>query len=223
MARSQARFSLARSLRRRRRQFWPPQKGDPLMYALSSRIKRIKAQHPRLVALALGSAFLGLSVSAWALVTADADIQVVKKVEGTVIGSIGGHVTQATLTNLVKAGKGADAFEQAFDHGNDLFDHSFNTADGIGANVGVGERFTRMPRADLTGPTEWANHPPARATGPNATVCTSCHNQGGDDGSGDSGGNVHRDAEHTKTLNQMITRNAPHVFGLGGLQRLAEE
>jgi hypothetical protein len=193
------------------------------MYALTSRIKRLKAQHPRLVALALGTTFLGLSVSAWAVITTDADVQIVKKVEGTVMGSIGGHVSQSTLTNLVKAGKGKDAFEQAFEHGNNMFDHSFNSADGIGANVGVGERFTRMPRADLTGPTEWANHTPARATGPNATTCISCHNLGGDDGAGDSGGNVHRDADHTGMLNKMITRNAPHVFGLGGLQRLAEE
>jgi cytochrome c553 len=193
------------------------------MYALTSRIKRLKAQHPRLVALALGSAFLGLSMSAWAIITADADIQLVKKVEGTVIGSIGGHVTQATLTNLVKAGKNKTAFETAFEQGNNLFDHSFNTADGIGANVGVGERFTRMPRADLNGPTEWANHTPARATGPNATTCIGCHNQGGDDGAGDAAANVHRDADHTAMLNKMVTRNTPHVFGLGGLQRLAEE
>jgi hypothetical protein len=193
------------------------------MYALTSRIKRIKAQHPRLVALALGSAFLGLSVSAWAIITADADIQLVKKVEGTVIDSFGGHVTQSTLTNLVKSGKNDKAFDTAFEQGNNLFDHSFNTADGIGANVGAGQRFTRMPRADLMGPTEWANHTPARATGPNASTCIGCHNLGGDDGAGDAAGNVHRDANHTKMLDQMVQRNTPHVFGLGGLQRLAEE
>jgi hypothetical protein len=193
------------------------------MYALTSRIKRYKAQHPRLVALALGSAFLGLSVSAWAIITADADIQLIKKVEGTVMGSIGGHVTQSTLTNLVKAGKNKDAFTQAFQHGDAIFAAQFNSADGIGANVGAGQRFTRMPRADLTGPTEWANHTPARATGPNAFSCAGCHNQGGEDGGGEASANVHRDGDHTAMLNKMVQRNTPHLFGLGGLQRLAEE
>jgi hypothetical protein len=193
------------------------------MHALASRIKRIKAQYPRLVALSLGSAFLGLGASAWAVITADADIQLVKKVEGTVMDSLGGHVTQSTLTNLVKAGKNDDAFETAFEHGDALFAAQFNTADGIGANVGAGQRFTRMPRADLTGPTEWANHVPARATGPNAFSCAGCHSQGGEDGGGEAANNVHRDADHTKMSNKMVQRNTPHLFGLAGPQRLAEE
>src|SRR5205814_5640827 len=76
---------LARSLRIERRHSLAPPKENPSMNALTSRIKRLKAQHPRLVALALGSAFLGVGVSAWAIATADADIQLVKKVEGTVM------------------------------------------------------------------------------------------------------------------------------------------
>ena len=193
------------------------------MNALTSRIARIKAQHPRLTVMILGAALLGTTVSAWAIVTADADIQLVKKVEGTVMDSIGGHVTQSRLTNLVKAGKNDDAFELAFEHGNDLFESAFNTADGSGANVGIGQRYTRTPRADLDGPTEWANHVPTRATGPNAQACSGCHNQGGDDGSGEAADNVHRDPQHTKNLKMMIQRNTPHLFGSGGPQRLAEE
>jgi len=193
------------------------------MYALTSRIKRIKAQHPRLVALALGSAFLGLSVSAWAIITADADIQLIKKIEGTAMDSIGGHVTQATLTNLTKAGKDEKAFETAFEHGDQMFQTLFNTADGIGANVGINQRFTRTPRADLNGGTEWKNHTPARATGPNAASCSGCHNQGGDDGGGEAADNVHRDPLQSADLKKMIQRNTPHLFGSGGPQRLAEE
>jgi hypothetical protein len=104
-----------------------------------------------------------------------------------------------------------------------LFAPQFNSADGIGANVGAGQRFTRMPRADLMGPTEWANHTPARAIGPNAFSCAGCHSQGGEDGGGEAANNVHRDADHTGKLNKMVQRNTPHLFGLAGPQRLAEE
>src|SRR4029078_10091745 len=65
--------------------------------------------------------------------------------------------------------------------------------------------------------------PPPGATGPNAMACTGCHNQGGDDGGGEAADNVHRDANHTRALNQMVERNTPSVLGLGGLQKLAEE
>jgi hypothetical protein len=80
-----------------------------------------------------------------------------------------------------------------------------------------------MPRADMVGAGQWATHSPARATGPNAAACTSCHNQGGDDGGGDASTNVHRDGDHTGMASKMVERNTPHVFGLGGTQRLAEE
>jgi len=195
------------------------------MNALTRRISRMTAQYPRLLALILGTSILGLGAGAWAIVTSDADIQLVKKVEGTVMDSLGGHLTQTRLTNLVKAGKNDEAFEVAFDHGNELFDAEFNTADGIGAHVGdaVNQRFTRVPRADLMGPTDWANHTPSRATGPNAHSCAGCHIQGGEDGGGEPAANVHRDPNHTASLKMMIQRNTPHLFGSAGPQRLAEE
>ncbi len=44
---------------------------------------------------------------------------------------------------------------EAFELGDELFGTQFNALDGSGANVGRGQRFTRVPRADLKGPTEW--------------------------------------------------------------------
>src|SRR5262245_33758240 len=78
------------------------------------------------------------------------------------------HVDQFTLRNLVAGGQGDAAFDQAFEGGDVLFETKFNALDGVGANVGQGQRFTRVPRADLAGAGEWANHFPSRATGPNA-------------------------------------------------------
>jgi hypothetical protein len=104
-----------------------------------------------------------------------------------------------------------------------MFETHFNALDGGGANVGGGQRYTHVPRADRNGPGEWANHFPSRATGPNAESCTSCHNQGGDDGGGGASSNVHRDPLHTGSIHRMIERNTPHTFGAGAVQRLAEE
>jgi hypothetical protein len=192
-----------------------------------SRTKRLRswaARQPRWrLATALALAVFGSGVSGWALITAASDLTVVSNVQGLTFSAMGGHIVQSTLTNEVMAGNDATAFSQAFALGDAMFSAKFNAADGGGANVGVGERYTRMPRADLTGAGQWATHTPARATGPNATGCTGCHNLGGDDGAGDSAANVHRDANHTKALNMMVERNTPHVFGLGGQQKLAEE
>jgi hypothetical protein len=162
-------------------------------------------------------------VSALALTTSGGDLTIVRNVEGTVIARIGAHIVQNTLTNLVLQGQNEEAFEEAFEIGDELFGSPFNGADGSGANVGTGSRFTRIPRADLTGANQWATHVPSRATGPNAQACTDCHNQGADDGSGAASGNVHRDGNHTARFNQMVQRNTPSVMGLGGLQKLAEE
>ncbi|HXK19335.1 MAG TPA: di-heme oxidoredictase family protein [Polyangiaceae bacterium] len=165
----------------------------------------------------------GAGISAYALVTSASDRALVSNVEGTAMAALGGHIVQATLTNMVLAGNNAGALALAFDHGDEMFAAKFNAADGSGANVGAGSRFTRMPRADLKGAGQWATHTPARATGPNTVSCTNCHQQGGDDGGGPASGNVHRDANHLGQLNRMVQRNTPHVFGLGALQRLAEE
>src|SRR3954468_21770753 len=94
------------------------------------------------------------------------------------------HTNQLDLLALVKGGQNAQAFEAAFDAGDEFFETEFNALDGVGANVGDGTRFTRIPRADLTGPGQWAQHQPPRATGPNAVSCNACHVQLFDDGGG---------------------------------------
>jgi len=142
-------------------------------------------------------------------------------------------------------------FHEAFEAGDIMFETSFNTLDGVGGNVGNGQRFTRVPRADLSLATQWAKHTPARATGPNTDACNGCHEEAmetedvalfdggaprfkngegelvtelsGDDGAGRSENDAVRDPNHTGALKGFIERNAPHVFGLGAVQRLAEE
>src|SRR2546426_271642 len=133
------------------------------------------------------------------------------------------HGDQDALKGLVASGQTAEAFAEAFHRGDELFENLFNIIDGGGANVGAGQRFTRMPRADLNGPGEWANHFPSRATGPNAQSCLSCHNVPTADAAGSIAGNVHRDPLHSGNVSTMIQRNTPHLFGLGAIQRLAEE
>jgi cytochrome c peroxidase len=114
-------------------------------------------------------------------------------------------------------------FDDAFECGDELFETVFNELDGVGANVGQGQRFTRFPRADLRGAGEWFNHTPARITGPNAQACNDCHRQPFDDGAGPIGGNVHRDPLRAGVMAQFIQRNTPHVFAPGAVQRTAEE
>ncbi len=133
------------------------------------------------------------------------------------------HTNQKKLFDLVASGQQEEAFDFAFDQGNELFETEFNAIDGIGGNVGQGQRFTRVPRADLNGPDQWANHFPPRATGPNAQSCTGCHNRPADDGAGAADENVHRDPFHSGILSSFIERNTPHTFAPGALQRLAEE
>jgi len=133
------------------------------------------------------------------------------------------HGDQLELLSLVKGGKENDAFELAFDTGDELFETRFNIVDGGGANVGNGQRFTRVPRADLVGAGAWANHVPSRATGPNAETCISCHSLPLPDGAGFANSNVHRDPLHSGNMVLFIERNTPHLFAPGALQRLAEE
>lgn len=143
----------------------------------------------------------------------------------------------------------ANGFRFTFDIGNELFDTHFNALDGVGNNVGNGQRFTRVPRADLTAATQWATQ--NRATGANADACSGCHNEAleagdvnifsgddarfkradgtfifdlsGDDGGGRSEDDAVRDPTASATLNKFIERNTPHLFGAGGVQRVAEE
>jgi len=133
------------------------------------------------------------------------------------------HADQHEFYDLVVAGDDEEAFEAAFEDGDELFETVFNALDGVGANVGNGQRFTRVPRADLIGQGQWAKHTPPRATGPNASNCNACHSQPADDGAGSAAANVHRDPNHTGILSKFIERNTPHTFAPGAIQRLAEE
>ena len=132
------------------------------------------------------------------------------------------HADQADL-NAENAADPDAAFEEAFELGDELFGTQFNALDGVGANVGRGQRFSHVPRADLKGATEWFSHTPVRVTGPNAQGCFECHEQPFEDGSGTAAQNVHRDPFRTGQIGQFIERNTPHVFAPGAIQRLAEE
>lgn len=136
---------------------------------------------------------------------------------------VAAHTTQISFLRLSTLETREDAFHEIFELGDELFDTDFNSLDGGGANVGNGMRFTRVPRADLRGEKQWASHIPFRHTGPNAQSCTACHNQPFEDGAGNAAMNVVRDPTGSGQIDQFITRNAPHLFGIGGLQRLAEE
>src|SRR5262249_58043550 len=131
------------------------------------------------------------------------------------------HLDQGELLSLVQRGRGHAAFDKAFTQGDRLFDAAFDALDGVGANVGQGQRFTRMPRADLTGPGEWANHVPSRATGPNARGCTECHNVPVTDGAGGIAGNGVRDPRHSGNVAPMIHPSTPPPLRMGAPPRLA--
>jgi hypothetical protein len=156
------------------------------------------------------------SFGAWAIITDLSLVKILHPPEAT-------HLDQQTLNDLEQSGDNGEAFDTAFEHGDQLFETTFNAVDGVGANVGNGQRFTRVPRADLSGPGQWANHFPARETGPNAASCNACHNMPSDDGAGGNADDVHRDPFHTGNLKKMIHRNTPHTFGGGAVQRLGEE
>ena len=134
---------------------------------------------------------------------------------------------QKELNDLVTAG-GKAAFEEAFEHGDELFEIKFNAIDGGGANVGQNfpnagtVRYTRTPRAKLQGAGEWANHFPSRATGPNGQGCADCHHAPFD-GAGGIESNAVRDPGHTGNDLIYIQRNTPHLFSPGAIQKLAEE
>lgn len=133
------------------------------------------------------------------------------------------RLDQRELVDMVKQGRISEAFELAFEHGDVLFETPFVAADGVGVNVGNGAKFTRVPRADLVGAGEWADHTPARITGPNAAACNGCHNKPANDGAGGIESNVVRDPLMTGNGADYIERNTPHLFGAGAVQRLAEE
>ena len=156
--------------------------------------------------------------TAWAIVTVS-ELTIVKQLHQPV------HVKtfMNELNDLVNAGRQLDAFNLAFERGDTIFGNTFNAVDGSGVNVGTGERYSHVPRADLTGPGQWFTHTPLRVTGPNAAGCFECHNIPVEDGAGLPGANVHRDPTRSAMMSKFIQRNTPHLFGAGGVQRLAEE
>jgi hypothetical protein len=153
----------------------------------------------------------GTTISALAIVNQLAELQKVAEVNRPALAA---HEDQFAIRN--------ESFADVFEIGDTFFSTPFNALDGGGINVGNGQRYTRIPRADLRGPGQWFSQSPARATGPNAAACSDCHQVPGD-GAGPAADNVHRDPLRNGNLNQMIERNTPHLFGLGGVQVLAEE
>ena len=179
-------------------------------------IRTLRVRSRSVILLLCAAALLSGSAIVWAIVTDYALVEMLHPERAE-------HLDQNDLVALVRANRPADAFAMAFGHGDQLFETEFRSLDGVGANVGDGSRFTRIPRADLQRAGQWAMHTPRRATGPNANSCTSCHVQLFDDGSGSVVGNVHRDPQHSGEVGHFIQRNTPHTFALGATQRLAEE
>lgn len=153
----------------------------------------------------------------WAIITGLDLVQLLHAPAG------GPHEDQHFLLAQVFNGQRGSAFTAAFQRGDKLFETPLNALDGVGANVGHGARFTHVPRPDLNGVTEWASHLPARTTGPNSNSCVSCHGLPARDGAGFIATNVLRDPLRSGNSATFIQRNAPHIFGAGALQRLAEE
>lgn len=132
-------------------------------------------------------------------------------------------VDQHQLSALVAEGRAAEAFERAFEAGDELSEFEFTADQGVGANIGEGRRFTRIPRADLAGPGQWASHFPIREGGANATSCISCHSAPFANGAGGVAVNVVVDPGHTGDPSQYLERNTTPLFALAIPQRLAEE
>lgn len=132
-------------------------------------------------------------------------------------------VDQSKL-NALSAAKGSlAAFIHAFEAGDELSEHQFDSKRGVGANIGEGRRFARFPRADLKGPGEWAQHFPKREGGANSTSCVSCHNAPIANGAGDIAQNVLVDPAHTGDPTKYLERNTLPIFALGPVQIVAEE
>jgi cytochrome c551/c552 len=176
---------------------------------------RVRGRVSRSAGLLSAGIVILTAAVAWAIVTDMTDVV-------TVHNPVAVHADQADL-NALNATDPDAAFEEAFELGDDLFAAQFNALDGAGANVGRGQRFTRVPRADLKGATDWFSHTPARVTGPNAQGCFECHEQPFEDGSGTAAQNVHRDPFRTGNISLFVERNTPHLFAPGAIQRLAEE
>lgn len=132
-------------------------------------------------------------------------------------------VDQSYLNDLVANGHASEAFEHAFEMGDELIEFDFTSDQRVGANIGDGHRFSRIPRAGLDGPGEWASHFPAREGGANASSCISCHSSPFANGAGSAAVNIVLDPDHTGDPGHYLVRNTTHVFAMAIPQRLAEE
>ncbi len=132
-------------------------------------------------------------------------------------------LTQAFLNELAQRSGDQAAFKVAFEAGDELTELNFTARDGVGANVGEGRRFSRMPRADLVKDGEWTTHLPKREGGPNATSCIACHNRPGPNGAGDVALNAVIDPAHTGQPSKFLERNTLPLLALGAPQKIAEE
>jgi hypothetical protein len=137
---------------------------------------------------------------------------------GAVEEHLGAHVSQTKLEAL----PAKEAFIEAFNEGDELFEINYNAIDGAGINVGNGKRFSSIPRLDLDGKEAWSNVLPHRITGPNSDSCLSCHNQPVSDGAGGVNDNTVR-IDPERLQDGFIERQTPHIFGMGGVQLLAQE
>lgn len=61
--------------------------------------------------------------------------------EGAIEQHLGMHVEQSYIESL----SGGEAFAQAFEQGDELFEINYNAIDGVGVNVGNGKRFSTLP------------------------------------------------------------------------------
>ena len=138
--------------------------------------------------------------------------------QGAVETHLGAHVDQTVLESLPVS----EAYETAFEEGDELFEIEYNAIDGAGANIGNGKRFSTIPRLDLKKSKAWAKHLPHRTTGPNGTSCIGCHSSPVPDGAGGINSNTVR-ITPDRSQKGFIERQAPHMHGLGALQLLAEE
>lgn len=138
--------------------------------------------------------------------------------QGAIEEELGGHISQIHLESLPPL----DAFTVAFEEGDELFEIKYNALDGVGINVGNGKRFSSVPRLDLKGRKAWANVLPHRTTGPNGDSCLGCHNDPVADGAGGVNDNTIRIAPN-RSQKGFIERQTPHIFGMRGIQLLAEE
>ncbi len=119
------------------------------------------------------------------------------------------HVDQARIT------RGAIGFDELFVLGDELFETKFNALDGVGA--------LRLPD-DTSLPARFSRVPPGggRFTGPNGAACNECHNTPFGTSAGGASGNVVQDPELAGAPPFNI-RNTISLFGIGMIQRLAEE